>query len=61
VIGPDAHPLYKWLASQLGEGAAPKWNFTKYLLGKEGAILETFGPRTDPLAPEVTAAIKAAV
>jgi glutathione peroxidase len=61
VIGPEAHPLYKWIAAQLGEGAAPKWNFTKYLLGKEGAILETFGPRTDPLAPEVTKAIDAAL
>lgn len=61
VIGAQAHPLYKWIAAQLGAGAAPKWNFTKYLLGKEGAILETFGPRTDPLAPEVAEAIKAAV
>lgn len=61
VIGPEAHPLYKWIAAQLGEGAAPKWNFTKYLLGKEGAILETFGPRTDPLAPEVAKAIDAAI
>src|ERR1041384_7487608 len=26
VIGPKAHPLYRWIASELGEGAAPKWN-----------------------------------
>ena len=25
VIGPDAHPLYKWVAEELGEAAAPKW------------------------------------
>ncbi len=48
VIGPDAHPLYKWIAGELGEDAAPKWNFHKYLIGKDGSIAGTFGSRTPP-------------
>jgi len=48
VIGANAHPLYKWLAGELGEDAAPKWNFHKYLINKDGTIAGTFGPRTTP-------------
>ena len=48
VIGASAHPLYKWLAGELGEDAAPKWNFHKYLINKDGTIAGTFGPRTTP-------------
>ena len=61
VIGPNAHPLYQWIGAQVGEGAAPKWNFTKYLIARDGTIAETFGPRTDPQAPEVLNAIAAAI
>ena len=57
VIGPQAHPLYKWLAAELGEDAAPKWNFHKYLFARDGAIAGTFGSRTAPDAPELVAAI----
>jgi len=59
VIGPDAHPLYKWVAEELGENAAPKWNFHKYLFSRDGTIAGTFGSRTPPEAPELTAAIEA--
>lgn len=59
VIGPEAHPLYKWVAGELGEDAAPKWNFHKYLFGRDGAIAGTFGSRTPPGDPELTAAIEA--
>jgi glutathione peroxidase len=48
VIGAEAHPFYKWIAGELGEGAAPKWNFHKYLIGKDGSIAGTFGSRTEP-------------
>jgi len=61
VIGPDAHPLYKWVAAELGEDAAPKWNFHKYIFGRDGAIVGTFGSRTPPDAPEFVAAIDAAL
>jgi glutathione peroxidase len=48
VIGSDAHPLYKWVAEELGDAAAPKWNFHKYLFNKDGTIAGTFGSRTEP-------------
>jgi len=61
VIGPDAHPLYKWVAAELGEAAAPKWNFHKYLFNKDGTIAGTFGSRTEPNDPAMNADIDAAL
>ncbi len=48
VIGTQAHPLYKWVAEELGEAAIPKWNFHKYLFNRDGTIAGTFGSRTEP-------------
>jgi glutathione peroxidase len=61
VIGAEAHPLYKWIAGELGEGAAPKWNFHKYLFNRDGSIAGTFGSRTEPMAPDLTGAIDTAL
>lgn len=61
VIGTSAHPMYKWLAGELGEDAAPKWNFHKYLIAKDGTIAGVFGPRTTPDDPELNAAIDKAL
>ena len=61
VIGAEAHPLYKWIAGELGEDAAPKWNFHKYLFGRDGAIAGTFGSRTTPDASALKTAIDAAL
>jgi glutathione peroxidase len=61
VIGAEAHPLYKWIASELGEAAAPKWNFHKYLFNKDGTIAGTFGSRTEPNAPDLGKAIDEAL
>jgi glutathione peroxidase len=61
IIGGEAHPLYKWIAGELGEDAAPKWNFHKYLIAKDGTIAGTFGSRTEPNAPDLVAAIDTAL
>jgi len=61
VIGGSAHPMFQWIAKELGEGAAPKWNFHKYLIGKDGELLETFGSRVSPAAPEVKNSIEQAL
>jgi glutathione peroxidase len=61
VVGEGAHPFYRWAASERGADAAPKWNFHKYLIGKDGAIKAVFGSRTVPDAPEVVAAIETAL
>jgi glutathione peroxidase len=61
VIGGSAHPFYQWAAKELGEGGAPRWNFHKYLIGKDGALAGTFGSRTEPEAAEVKSAIEEAL
>jgi glutathione peroxidase len=45
------HPFYKWIADELGEGALPRWNFHKYLIGKGGALVEAFPSKAAPLGP----------
>jgi glutathione peroxidase len=61
VKGDGAHPFYKWAQAELGEPAVPVWNFHKILIGKDGKAIRAFGPRTEPLDPEVTGAIEAAI
>jgi glutathione peroxidase len=61
VVGAEAHPLYKWIAGELGEAAAPKWNFHKYLFNRDGTIAGTFGSRTEPGAPDLGKAIDEAL
>ncbi|MFP5373474.1 MAG: glutathione peroxidase [Gammaproteobacteria bacterium] len=59
VIGPQATPLYRALAQASGE--APKWNFHKYLVGRDGRVLASFGSRTAPEDPELVAAVERAL
>jgi len=61
VIGGEAHPFYKWVVAELGEDAAPKWNFHKYLIGKDGRIAGVFGSRTVPDAPDLVQAVETAL
>jgi glutathione peroxidase len=58
VIGPQAHPLYRWIAGELGEGAAPKWNFHKYLIAPDGSLAEAWPSRVAPQSKEVTGAVE---
>lgn len=50
VNGKDAHPLYKYLKSELGgfPGSRIKWNFTKFLIDKNGKPVKRFSPITKP-------------
>ena len=50
VNGDNAHPLYKWLKSQKGGimGSNIKWNFTKFLVDREGNVVDRFGSATTP-------------
>ena len=59
VTGDETTPFYKALAAATGE--SPKWNFHKYLIGRDGKVVATFGSRTKPDAPEVIQAIEAAL
>ena len=60
VKGESAHPFYKWMLGELGAQADPAWNFHKLLIGRDGKALAAFGPRTEPTAPDIVAAIEAA-
>ena len=59
VSGEAAHPLYRAIVAEAGEAAAPKWNFHKYLFGRDGALKGSFGSRTPPEAQEIVAALEA--
>lgn len=61
VIGGTAHPFYRWVVEEAGEAAAPKWNFHKVLIGKDGGLAGIFGSRTDPNDTELVAAIDTAL
>ena len=48
VLGKKAHPFYKWAKQNYGNGAVPKWNFHKIIIGKNGKIADTFASITNP-------------
>lgn len=50
VNGDDSHPLWKYLKNQKGGtfGDFIKWNFTKFVINKEGQPIERFAPTTEP-------------
>lgn len=57
VTGPDAHPFYRWAAQQRPR-ELPRWNFHKYLVGRNGHVAEVFATVTDPASPAVMRAIE---
>ncbi|MCB1208035.1 MAG: glutathione peroxidase [Verrucomicrobiales bacterium] len=62
ILGDAKHPLYALLTGD--KSPAPgdvQWNFTKFLVGKDGTILKRFESDTEPNAAELTAAIEAAL
>lgn len=61
VIGGNAHPLYKWIGKELGEDQLPRWNFHKYLIGRNGELLGVYGSKVAPEAPELVKAIEGAL
>ena len=62
VNGSDAHPLYRWLTGEapgvLGTKAI-KWNFTKFLVGRDGRVIRRYAPQDAPqkLAGDIEAAL----
>jgi glutathione peroxidase len=61
IIGANRHPLFEWLKTEHGDGALPKWNFFKYLFGKDGALLDIFPSNVTPLSPDMLTPIKKAL
>lgn len=58
VRGERAHPLYRWLTAQ---SAPVRWNFQKFLVGRDGRRVTSFSTATGPESPRLTQAIEAAL
>jgi glutathione peroxidase len=58
VLGGDAHPFYRWIESEFGEAAAPRWNFHKYLIAPDGSLAGMWPSDVDPQSDEIVDAIK---
>ena len=56
VKGPGAHPFYKWAAAERPL-ETPRWNFHKYLIGRDGRIAASFATEIEPTDARVLAAI----
>ena len=62
VKGEDEHPLYKWLISNSDRPNDDiEWNFSKFVIGKDGKVVARFKSKSTPDSPEVQAAIDAAL
>jgi glutathione peroxidase len=61
VIGGNAHPFYRWIAETVGEDAAPRWNFHKYLIDGNGDLVAMWPSKVEPLSFEVTDAVESAL
>ena len=62
VNGPGRHPIYEELTAvpdATGEAGDIQWNFEKFLIGPDGAVIARFRPRTEPDDPVLVAAIEA--
>jgi len=60
VTGPSAHPFYKW-AAQARPNEVPRWNFHKYLIGRDGYLAEVFASAVEPTDTRVKTAIAKAL
>ena len=61
VKGDKIHPLYNWLTRKEFNGVEDskvKWNFQKYLIDEEGALIQVFGSKVKPLGEEIISAVK---
>lgn len=64
VKGSDIHPLYKFLTEKESDPKFPGeigWNFEKFLIGRDGQVIDRFNPKVKPDADEVVKSIEAAI
>jgi glutathione peroxidase len=59
VLGADKAPLYRYLTAAMG--GEIQWNFTKYLISRDGRIVMRFEPEVTPESDQVRAAIETAL
>jgi glutathione peroxidase len=61
VVGAGAHPFFLWIAAELGEAGAPRWNFHKYLVGRDGSLAGAWPAGVRPTDRAVTDEIERAL
>lgn len=61
VKGSEAHPFYKWASDQTSLLGTPKWNFHKYLIGKDGQLVDWFSSVTTPTSEKIIEAVEKAL
>ncbi|GAC1337603.1 MAG: glutathione peroxidase [Acetobacteraceae bacterium] len=61
VTGSGAHPLFRFLATQGGLLARPRWNFYKYIIGRDGQLAAWFSSLTKPDSGRVRAVVERAL
>jgi glutathione peroxidase len=61
IKGADAHEFYKWAGAQVGMLGKPKWNFHKFLVGRDGQIADWFSSVSEPDSPKFRSAIEQAL
>ncbi|MEO6612495.1 MAG: glutathione peroxidase [Chitinophagaceae bacterium] len=61
IRSPEQNPVFQWLTDSAKNGwndKQPSWNFSKYIVNGEGALVHYFGPSISPMSKEVLSAIK---
>ena len=61
VSSKDPHPFYRWAKTELGARAKPRWNFHKYLVGRDGKLIDWFSSVTSPSSSRLTKSIERAL
>ena len=61
IKGAEAHEFYKWAGAQVGMLGKPKWNFHKFLVGRDGQITDWFSSASEPNSPKFRSAIEQAL
>ena len=61
VSGESAIPVYHWASDTAGFLGKPRWNFHKFLFGKDGQLLDWFSSTTEPQSTKITNAVEAAL
>jgi glutathione peroxidase len=60
VTGPTAHPFYRW-AAEARPKDVPRWNFHKYLIGRDGSIADVFASAVEPADTRIKTAVARAL
>ena len=58
VKGDQAHPFYQYAKTTLGSAAAPRWNFHKYIVDRDGRLVDWFSSMTNPSSKKMRSVIE---